>query len=336
MSWLCALSSLFLAAAQASAAPWLVSVSTDSLTVCVPKECRDFAGKPGREIPYEIAGATGAAKLLPAGGPLKFAVIGDTGMNTPEQWAVARRLEKSGAMFVLHTGDVVYPRGAREDYDTKYFPHYRNVVGRLAVYPAVGNHDYANQWIGTGFGKRRFETGYAAVFKKPPYYSFDAGPVHFVSLDVNRAFYIDDASPIGPGTQQDAWLDRDLAASKAPWKIVLLHVPVYSTQKHGKHGRLRQWLEPLFKKHGVRLVFQGHSHVYERTGDVDGTAYVTVGTGGAPLHGKDEPARAPFEFRLREHGHAEVEVDGDELLLRFIDKDGRQRDRRVYKLKPGT
>lgn len=311
--------------------PWLVAVSTASLTVCAPSECLDFTGKPGREVRYEIAGATGAARLLPAGGPLKFAVVGDTGKDTQAQHDVAKQLEKSAAMFILHTGDVVYPRGARQDYEDKYFLPYRNIVPRLAVFPAVGNHDYGNQMLGTGFGRRRFETGYGDVFKKPAYYSFDAGPVHFVSLDVNRAFHIDDAAGIGAGTAQDAWLDRDLAASKAPWKIVLLHVPVYSTYKHGKHGRLRQWLAPLFKKHGVRLVFQGHNHVYERTGDVDGTAYVTVGTGGAPLHDKNEPVKTPFEFRLLAHGHVEAEVDGDELLIRFIDAEGRQRDRRVYK-----
>lgn len=312
-----------------SVIPWLVAVSTVSFEVCVPKACKLYAGlAPGAEVAYEIEGTTGAARTLPAGGPLRFAVVGDTGKGTPAQLAVAAQLEKSPAQLILHTGDLVYPRGGRKDYDKRYFEPYKRILPRLAVYPTPGNHDYANQVVGAAYGRRRMEKVYRRIHKKPAYYSFDAGPAHFIALDVNRAFHIDAAPEIGPGSDQDAWLRRDLAASAAPWKLVYLHVPVHSTHEHGDHAALQAWLMPLFKEHGVQAVFQGHDHAYERTRPIGGTTYITVGTGGATLHPeRDRPATDPWLFRLIDHGHLEVELDETALSGRFVDKDGVVRDR---------
>jgi hypothetical protein len=167
--------------------------------------CRVVTGlTAGATVAYEVGGLTGTAATLPATGPLRFAVLGDSGTGGKEQFAVAAALEKSDAAFLLHTGDIVYQRGAMADYGPRYFKPYRRILSRIPLYPAVGNHDYANQTIGAGLGRRRFEEVYRRIHRKPAYYSFDAGPVHFVSLDTNQAFHIDAAAPFGPGTAQDA------------------------------------------------------------------------------------------------------------------------------------
>jgi hypothetical protein len=46
---------------------------------------------------------------------------------------------------------------------------------------------------------------------------------------------------------------------------------------------LRPLLDSLFQKHGVKLVFQGHDHLYYRTVR-SGITYVVTGGGGAPLY----------------------------------------------------
>ena len=62
-----------------------------------------------------------------------------------------------------------------------------------------------------------------------------------------------------------AWLDEDLAASRAPWKIALIHRPALATGKYGFIPADHSALAPRFEEHGVDLVFQGHNHLYERT-----------------------------------------------------------------------
>lgn len=317
---------------------WLVAVSSTSFQACAPlpapavePECRVYPGlTPGTSVAYEVAGATGTAWTLPASGPVRFAVLGDSGKGGPDQFAVARRLELSDSRFVLHTGDVVYPSGELEDYGPKYFAPYRASLTRMAVYPAVGNHDYANDYLLAGRGRKRFDEAYRRVHRRPPYYSFDAGPAHFVSLDTNAAFHIPAASDTGPGSPQDEWLRADLAASSAPWKIVFLHVPLHSNVSHGDYERLRAWLAPILHEHNIQLVLQGHVHCYERTAPIDGTTFVTVGTGGASLSGSCED-KAPklFVARAGVFGLLFGELDGDRLTMRFENIEGKTLDRFV-------
>lgn len=312
--------------------PWLVALSTASFEACAPGPgpepvCQVFAGlRPGVPVDYAVAGATGSAAALPAEGTLRFAVIGDSGNGSPAQWEVARELEKARPHFVLHTGDVVYPSGSLSDYRDRYFAPYKELLSRAPVYPAVGNHDYGNHIVTTRPGRRKFEV-YKRIHRKPAYYSFDLGPAHFVSLDTSRAWGVNAAADIGPGSPQDAWLRQDLATSRAPWNIVLLHVPVHASEDHGDHESLRAWLEPLLKKHRVQLVLQGHDHIYERSKPIEGTVFMTVGSGGADLHpDRDRPRDPRFEARLAAHGFVLAELERRELSLRFVDERGVVRD----------
>src|SRR4029077_8700527 len=117
------------------------------------------------------------------------------------------------------------------------------------------------------------------------YYSFDAGNAHFVVLETN--------DPMAPGGAQATFLDQDLTASQAWWKIVVFHHTIYSSgTHHGSALTIRANVVPLLDKHHVDLVLMGHEHNYERThpmlgdqvvGEGQGTLYLTTGGGGADL-----------------------------------------------------
>lgn len=315
-----------------------MAVSTAQATACwrepdeTEAECQSVLGD------YTIPGSTRSwtAPLLPGKAPLSFAVIGDSGKGNEAQWAVARRLTELDPRLVLHVGDIVYSRGSDKDYDDRYFKPYAPLLARRPLFPAIGNHDYANDFVFHGRGERRYRKVYQAIHHRPKYYSFDAGGAHFISLDTNGAFGIPAAEPIGPGTEQDAWLKADLAGSKARWKAVFLHVPVYTGVKHGDHERLRLWLEPIFQAGGVDVVFQGHVHLYERTKPIGGVVYVTVGTGGAELHerkgGPDAPASsALFATVVQAYGLLSVRLESDRMTMEFMDIDGDIRDTAILK-----
>lgn len=110
------------------------------------------------------------------------------------------------------------------------------------------------------------------------YYSYDHGPVHWISLCSEL--------DLSMGSPQWVWLQTDLAAvannrNVTPWLIVTIHRPIYSTDtseydSHSPGCPFSVALEPSFKTYGVDLVLQGHEHCYERSAAVfNGTVLQT-------------------------------------------------------------
>jgi acid phosphatase len=60
--------------------------------------------------------------------------------------------------------------------------------------------------------------------------------------------------------RQLAWLKAAVAASKARWKIVIGHHPIYSGGEHGDTPELIKNILPLLRRHGVQAYFNGHDH----------------------------------------------------------------------------
>lgn len=250
-----------------------------------------------------------------------FAVIGDTATASSEEAAVtdqiADQLAASGVDLVLHAGDVVYPSGQGPSYDAQFFVPFADLLLHAPMLPALGNHD-----IRSGNGAPLLTT-----FVVPPngvttqsrFYSLRHADALFICLDVESSSY-------GAGSAQYSWLVRELAASTAKWKFVFFHEPPYSASNSNLLVRLI--LCPLFEKYGVDVVFSGHEHLYERTWPIHdfirsarGVVYVTEGGGGgSPL--SSFKANSDTAFVAARHGYAEVQVNGDTLLLQAFDPTG--------------
>lgn len=134
-------------------------------------------------------------------------------------------------------------------------------------YPLLGNHE------------RNAEL-YFKNFQLPGnerWYSVRKGPLLFLMLDSNGL--------IGPGSNQHAWLEKQLQNVPGDVKFVaaVFHHPVISSGPYPDEKNLRKRLLPLLEKYRVDVVFVGHEHVYERSFK-DGITHVTTGGGGAPLH----------------------------------------------------
>ena len=69
------------------------------------------------------------------------------------------------------------------------------------------------------------------------------------------------------------WLDDDLARAdgardRVPFLVVVHHRALYTTSSHADDSDvldLRKVFAPIFDKHHVDLVVNGHDHAYERT-----------------------------------------------------------------------
>ncbi len=187
----------------------------------------------------------------------RLAVLGDWGAETPHRPLVAQALRQqhqaSPFEALLTLGDNFYPRG-------EPVQRYLNELPAARIYPAFGNHDVPTL-------AKQLE-----LFKvEQPYYA-----LRLENLEV-FVVYSEHFSPA-----QRRWLEAALKASQAPWKVVTLHRPLYSSGFHGGAHSLRQALEPLLVQYRVPLVLAGHEHSYERL-EARGIVHIVAGGGGAWL-----------------------------------------------------
>jgi hypothetical protein len=122
---------------------------------------------------------------------------------------------------VLVLGDNAYPNGSVADYATFYDPNWGAFKSKTS--PSPGNHEY--QTAGAA--------GYFAYFTGvQPYYSFDLGTWHLVSLNSEI--------PVGAGSAQETWLKADLAANAGKCILAYWHQPRWSSSStHGSKCHLR-------------------------------------------------------------------------------------------------
>ncbi len=98
-------------------------------------------------------------------------------------------------------------------------------------------------------------------------YHFEAGDACFAVLDSTLAAY-DARPPRRRPTGSIACLHE----TKATWKFVMLHHPIYPSHPWRDIPALRERLVPIFDKHHVDFVLQGHDHAYQRTYPMRGHA----------------------------------------------------------------
>jgi 3',5'-cyclic AMP phosphodiesterase CpdA len=261
------------------------------------------------------------ARAAPAGAAvqpssLRFFALADTGSGNANQRAVGLRMAERNRLrpvdLVLLGGDNIYPDGNLLEVERTFQLPYRELLAAAVPFHAVlGNHDI------------RTDNGDPQVRYRPfgmggRWYSLRRGPVAFFLIDTNVN---------ARWQHQMPWLKKALAASDAPWKVVVGHHPIYSAGFYGDDPAAIARLTPLFQRHGVQLYINGHEHNYERTRPIDGTTYLTVGGGGAwlrPIVANTRSARAVSAYSF-----AELSVEGDALTLEAWDARGARLDQAV-------
>jgi hypothetical protein len=189
--------------------------------------------------------------------------------------ASASLIDSINPAAVLTLGDNSYPDGALSDYQNNYQPQWGRFNAK--VYPSPGNHDFHV----TG------AQGYRDYFgsRAPDYtYSFDLGTWHIISLPG------DELSGNAPSiSQQNTWLQQDLAAHPAQCILAYWHEPRFSSGTvHGDDSGVDPLWQTLYNAH-ADLILNGHEHNYERfakqnpagQADPNGIREIVAGIGGA-------------------------------------------------------
>jgi hypothetical protein len=264
-------------------------------------EVHDAQGRLAEAAGFRTAPASGA-------GTVQFVALGDLGQRSEDQFAVLEQLQTVPFELVLMPGDLAYDNGRLDEFEQNFFDVYAPVARHVPLMVASGNHDYGTDDAGP-FRQvfALFENGGAEGLER--WYSFDWGPLHVSVLDTERT-----------GETQASWLDQDLAQSSAPWNVVLMHTPAYSSGAHGGDPAVVQHFVPVFERHGVPLVISGHDHDYERTVPLNGVTYLVTGGGGIGTREVGESSFTAFAERVGHFLHGTV--DEGSITIRAIDGTG--------------
>lgn len=299
--------------------------------------------------------------------PVRLAVIGDFGSNTPSQLAVTEMVRSWQPEAVLTVGDNNY---LSPDPDTILdttadgrplngwqmavghyfgefiakrqdgsFPELRSPTPRL--FPTVGNHDREDFP-----GPNGPIHGYLEYFHRNPggsprlpmdrgaqhtpdisHYVVRLGPIDCFMLDSNPDPEFKEAEARRLDRQRQ-WFAAEVAASTARWKIACFHHSPYGSGSYGGHARM-QW--PEFSS--LDAIFCGHDHLYERLvyhadGGDSGPLLFVTGHGGASLYRFRDTAPQSRVRQADVHGALQLRADSQGFAVEAWAVDPVTRDRR--------
>ncbi len=229
-----------------------------------------------------------------------LAVIGDYGCGCTAESRMAALLKRvhqeNPIDVVLTTGDNIY--GEASYSPLKHFMFWRKRGGDRALFKkrfdryflplvkegvrfhaVLGNHDYRTRHGQDVIqDKRRF-----GILNEKGYYRFGLGGTPenpMVEIFMLNSVRLKKGDP-----DQISWLHGVLRKSRARWRMVVLHHPLYGPiGNHRPDVGLRQKLEGIFRTSSVQFLFAGHNHFYARVHPSSNLIQFIVGNGGAPIH----------------------------------------------------
>lgn len=221
-----------------------------------------------------------------------FIYFGDAQNSVKSMWS--RTVRKAFrdlpyADLMLHAGDLInVPNADNEWQDWFYAGGW--IHSHIPAIAVPGNHEYRQGEV-SNYWKPQFEFPKNGIdgLEDSNYY-FDFQGARFIALNTNEKV-----------EEQTPWLQTVLENNPNRWTFVTFHHPVFSTATGRDNPNLRKLWQPLFQKHNVAIVLQGHDHTYGRrnlpTGAANedaGTVYV-VSVSGPKMYSISEEARKTMQ-----------------------------------------
>jgi acid phosphatase len=231
---------------------------------------------------------------------LNFLAVGDWGRDGAfHQTDVAARMGETAealkARFVISVGDNFYEDGVTGLADPKWKTSFEDIYSARALqvpwHVILGNHDYhGDSQAQIDYSARSHRWRMPARWFSRSEMAPDGTRVDLFFLDTSplvSGYYKDGAKKVKVAGQdtaaQLAWFERALSASRADWKIVIGHHPVWPnrTSDDGGEGAspdIRAKIDPILRKYRVPLYLNGHDHDLQHVAK-NGTNYVCTGAG---------------------------------------------------------
>jgi uncharacterized membrane protein HdeD (DUF308 family) len=283
-------------------------------------------------------------RVEPAGvsgnGDFSFLVIGDPGEGDASQYSLASRYIRLGqnddVKFLVVSSDVIYPAGAIEDYEAKFYLPLQGFA--KPVYAIPGNHDWFDALEGfnanflepkaaraaiearvdadlklTSTDARRIDrlTAYAERMRRlytvntgsqrAPFFELQTDDFALIAIDTGILRSVDD--------RQRGWIERALERSRSKFAIAIVGHPRFAGGRDTAEADEKfTALYQLLTSYGVRIAMAGDTHDFEYYWEASrprgmhhfvnggGGAYLSIGTA---LNFPNQPAATPWAFYPR-------------------------------------
>ncbi len=243
----------------------------------------------GREYRYKIGGFEGSFRVPQESDVTRFLYLGDVqfqeSMEEYEEWGqMVRRAyrEHPDLDFAVIGGDLVNSPGELSQWEA--FLEACDVFARLPLATVAGNHEGVHS-----------NYTYQKLFALPDDAEEDQSGEEFYSLDFgNVRMLMMDSSFLTEERRQsmgkdawakeeqrvEAWIRSRTGSCEKPWLAAVIHHPVYGMHDEDTVSpQIRRLWAPLLETGGVRIVFSGHQHLYQRTRSIHGVVYLMGNSG---------------------------------------------------------
>jgi len=267
----------------------------------------------GSQVPAFLWEPPARFEAKPAGPRLRIVAIGDSGTGASIQNQVTQALvathKKQPFDFGITLGDNYQDDGSYGPKDprwAKYWEHHYPQLG-IPFYASLGNHDWNNP--AGPVAELLYQN---SAWKLPAlYYTYTAGPVQFFVLNT-----------VLLSERQRLWLERELKASTARWKVVYGHYQIYSALR-GDNAPLIQDILPLLEAHGVDVYLCGHEHLFQHLKPAGRVHLFVNGAAGAGARKAEKPNYPNVQFMAESRqGFTVLEATMETLKFQFIDETG--------------
>lgn len=258
----------------------------------------------------------GSFKTAPVGAAqFEFVVYGDNRTRDDvHRMVIQGILKHANPNFILQTGDLVAD-GDDTTLWPKFFDIERELLRKTPIFPSPGNHEHNS-------------ANYFNFMHAKPYYSFDWGTAHFVSIDSDIGnVAATEAERDAFWKEQTRWLEADLKeAQTADFRFVFAHHPPMTAvaRRQGDNPHMTA-LEAMFEKYKVSAGLFGHDHNYQHYFQ-KGVHYYVTGGGGAPLYDVDKPPAGITKKVASTENFLVVKVDGKKARIEALKPDGTSLD----------
>lgn len=273
-------------------------------------------------------GKVGRFRTAPKKGdrkPMPFVFAGDSRGGAPIITTRAPGYAQIPALAWFFSGDM-NTAGTQAEWND-WFKAMQPILDRRPLMPVQGNHELYSDVYYNQFALPAMP-GIPAEWMEHAW-ALDIGNVHFVGLDSNSADNINGSIE---------WLSNDLKKAAADkdidFTIVQYHHTTYSAGPHGPTPWVKTLLVPLFEKHGVDLVINGHDHIYERSLPVladkvstpdKGITYVVAGGFYAPAYQNGQKWWTKVSHHGSKANYLQLLVNGNVLTATAWSGDGKEK-----------
>jgi hypothetical protein len=234
--------------------------------------------QPGTTYSYQVGGGASGADVwsapqmfttLPASGKITIGVSGDSRDSASVFQMVQQRMKDQAVAMQLFSGDFVL-WGTQASLYSQWLDAATTVtLGQQMILPVPGNHENSSAQFYGNFALPG-DGQFAEAF-----FSFDLGSAHFLMFD-DQEIAQSPASDEAKAALK--FIDDDLGKAEGnranvPFLVAVHHRSEFGNGAHADDSDViasRATLNPLWDKHHVDLVINGHEHDYERTNPITG------------------------------------------------------------------